>query len=105
MNLKKQLETLLDSQAMTAAQLSRRSGVPKQVLSDWLKNKSPRNLDHIKRVADALDVSVDLLLFGEGADYEKTQTSDLGALVGDQWFGGLFEVRLRRVTRGKDDKK
>jgi hypothetical protein len=72
--------------------LSRISGVPKQSLSDWLAGSSPRDIRTVKRVADALDVSLDHLVFGDGVvkgalDFE-----------GDNpWMSGVYEVKFRKI--------
>jgi hypothetical protein len=39
-------------------------------------------------------------MFGDGGDSEALRTNALDMLVGDQWVGGLFEVRIRRVKGG-----
>jgi len=97
MNLKKQLRFLLDHRGMSAA---RKSSVSKQTLSLWLSGSKPKNVEQIKQVADALGVSVDHLLFGNGRDHTSEQATELDALLGDQWISGLFEIRLRRVKKG-----
>ena len=101
MKLKTQLRTLLKLKGINAAELSRQSGVPKQSISDWLGGTMPRNIAHVKKVADALNVTVDELCFGgKNTDLvPSSQNADLDALLGDQWISGLFEVKLRRVKR------
>ena len=51
MNLKGQLRFFLDLRGMTAAELSRKSGVSKQVLSIWLAGGQPKRIEQIKKVA------------------------------------------------------
>lgn len=84
---------------MTAAELARKAKVSKQLLSLWLGGSEPRKLDHVKQVAQALGTSVDNLCFGDGLDQESERITELDALLGDGWVGGLFEVRLRRVKK------
>ncbi len=98
MNFKNQLRHYLKARGLTASALARQAGVPKQSISDWLGGTAPRRVDHLKKVADALEVSLDHLCFGNG-DVDAPPTTDLGGLIGDHWVGGLFEVRLRRVKR------
>jgi transcriptional regulator with XRE-family HTH domain len=98
-NLKKQLRFYLDQRGMSAAQLAKKAEVPKQSLSGWLGGSNPRDVRQIKRVADVLGITVDNLMFGEGPDSQTEQVTSLEGLIGDQWIGGLFEVRLRRVKR------
>jgi transcriptional regulator with XRE-family HTH domain len=88
--LKSRLKTLLQSRGITAAELSRRSGVPKQVISIWLTGVEPRKLTHLKRVADSLGVTIDDLCF------KPTQLPS----PTHEWVEGVFEGRvLRRVER------
>lgn len=99
MNLKNQLRFLLDHRGMSAADLSRKAEVSKQVISLWLSGAKPRNVDQIKKVADALDVTVDHLLFGDGEDREAEKITAFDTLTGDGWVGGIFEVKFRRVKK------
>lgn len=99
MNMKMQLRFYLKSKGMTASQLGKMARVPRQSISDWLAGSSPRNVNHVKKVADALGVSVDNLLFGEGVDPGQQRVTELDALLGEGWVSGLFEVRFRRIKR------
>ncbi len=91
MNLKKQLKLYLQNKDLTASELSRVSGVPKQSLSDWLAGSNPRDIRMVKRVADALQVSLDHLVFGDGVVAEpKTDSSN-------EWMSGVYEVKFRKV--------
>ncbi len=87
LQLKQQLKALLERQGMTAAELSRRSGVPKQVLSLWLAGVEPRKLTQLKLVAEVFSISVDELCFG-AAPTQK------------EWIEGTFTGRIRRVPAG-----
>lgn len=99
MNLKKQLRYILELKGITAAELARRSGVSKQVISLWLTGGHPKNIEQVKKVAEVLNTSVDHLVFGDGADVEGQKTLELDALLGSEWISGLFEVRFRRVKK------
>lgn len=99
-NLKRQLQFYLDKREMSASQLSRKAGVPKQSISGWLAGSNPRDVRQVKRVADVLGVSLDNLMFGDGEDRDSEKVSAFDALLGDGWVGGIFEVRLRRVKKG-----
>jgi transcriptional regulator with XRE-family HTH domain len=99
MNLKRQLQHYLDLKDITAAELSRKSGVSRQVLSLWLGGVEPKKLSQVKKVADALGTTVDHLVFGSGTDIESRKITELDALLGDGWVSGLFEVRFRRVKK------
>lgn len=99
MTLKKQLRFYLELNDMTAAQLARKANVPKQSLSGWLAGSNPRDVKQVKKVADALDVTLDNLMFGQGQDEDQRKHTELNSLLGDGWIGGVFEVQFRRVKK------
>lgn len=99
MTLKKQLRFYLDLHDMTAAQLARKAKVPKQSLSGWLSGSNPRDVKQVKKVADSLGVSLDNLMFGNGEDENLQKHTEINSLLGDDWIGGTFEVRFRRVKK------
>lgn len=93
MNLKSQLKLYLEQHEMSATQLSKKSGVSKQVLSLWMAGGSPRNIEHIKKVAEVLGTNVDNLCFGKGIETQKQFTT----IPEDEWFGGAFEIKIRKI--------
>jgi transcriptional regulator with XRE-family HTH domain len=93
MNLKIQLKILLELNSITAAQLARQTGVSKQVLSLWLSGAEPKSLTHVKKVAEALNTTVDHLCFGNGHPLSP-KILELEEIIGS----GLFEIRLKRVN-------
>lgn len=99
MNLKRQLRYYLEKRDLTAAQLARKAEVPKQSMSGWLSGNNPRDVRQVKRVADALGISLDNLLFGNGEDAATSKGTDLGSLLGDEWLSGTFEMKIRRVKK------
>lgn len=99
MTLKKQLRFYLVLREMSASQLAKKSGVPKQSLSGWLSGNHPRNVTQVRMVADVLGTTVDNILFGEGQDEKQQRITELDALMGEQWISGLFEIRFRRVKK------
>ena len=88
--IKERLREYLNERSWTAAELSRRSGVPKQVLSLWLAGVEPRKLIHLKSVANVLGVTVDQLCFS--ANPAVVSGSENSA---SDWIEGVFEGRLR----------
>lgn len=99
MRLKYQLKYYLEKNELTAAQLSRKSGVSPQVLSTWLAGGEPKKMGQVKAVASAFNTTVDNLCFGEGDLKEQDKSIDLESVIGNEWISGLFEVRLRRVKK------
>jgi transcriptional regulator with XRE-family HTH domain len=64
LKLKRILPSLLKKHGMTAAQLARKSNVPKSVISDWIGGSHPRNLLQVMSVAKSLGVTLEMLCFG-----------------------------------------
>lgn len=97
--LKVELRRLLKVRGTTVAHLSRLSGISRRTLNDWLAGSAPRNISDLKKVATLMDTTVDALCFGGEVDVERDRVTELEALLGDGWVGGLFEVRFRRVKK------
>lgn len=102
LKLKKQLEHLLKAHDITASELARRSGVPKQSISDWLAGVSPSSVERLKRVASVFGVSVDALCFGE--EGAVSPSSELAQVLGvlqlpesESRPSGSYEVVLRKI--------
>lgn len=103
MRLKHQLALYLERRDITAAQLARKTGLPKALFTRWLSGQKPKDIDQVKKVAEALNVSLEHLLYGNGIEERPDSIGDLGALLGSDWVGGTFELRIRRVKKdGKD---
>ena len=111
MKLAHNLKVVMAQRRITLSELSRATKIPKSSLSDWIAGAPPRKIDHLKRVADHFEMSLDDLAFGDLGEVneskpkkqiEKLTQDALGELLGDEWVGGFFEVRLRRIR--KDDK-
>lgn len=98
MNLKDQLQLYIECNGLNASALARKAGVPNATISDWLAGRKPRNIDQVKKVADALKVPLEHLLYGSGVQKLESDV-DLESLLGDGWISGLFEVKLRRVKK------
>ena len=95
LHLKDRLREHLKERSWTAAELSRRSGVPKQVLSLWLAGVEPRKLSHLKSVASVLGTSIDQLCFAVNPAVVAGTESPVS-----EWIEGVFEGRLR-IARNK----
>lgn len=98
--MKQQLRAILKERDMTAAAFARKSGLPRQTVSDWLSGSPPRDIRQVKKAADALNVSVDFLCFGIESPTTSEKITDLDTLVGtDRWLSGIFELRIRRIKK------
>lgn len=96
MNLKLNLKIHLTARGLTVAELSRLTGVPKTTLSDWLTGRSPKNLTHLKAVADVLYVSVDELVF-DALDSPKKEGEGVRTVEAELVPMGRFDVYMKRV--------
>ena len=112
--LRHNLAALLRARGMTAAELSRKTGVAKQVLSDWIAGVQPRKLEQLYVVARTLGVSMEELCFatpesdlvgsllGKSIDdgISRAQVTGAGATGSDgiHELKGRYEVYLRRLT-------
>ena len=119
--LRHNLPTLIKDRAITAAQLSRKTGVAKQVLSDWMSGVQPRKIEHLYAVARELGVSMESLCFA-GCDDEllaKGRSGFVGVaqvaadsgggtrggssggsggmVISPDEIRGRFEIHLRRI--------
>ena len=108
MKLKQNLRQLLISHDMTAAQLSRQTGVPKTTLAEWLSGGNPRDIKKLKMVAKVFRVTVDDLCFcdKDGTEASSNSEDSPGTLSDkiqileqhlDEIRAGVFEVILRRA--------
>lgn len=88
MNLKKQLELLLEKYDINASQLSRKTGVPRQTIANWLSAQKPKNVDQLKLVADHFGITIDELLYGE----LQNKKPSLEELILDK----RFEIKIIR---------
>ena len=84
------LKHLMKAKKMTFKKLSHASGVPISTIKTWSAGVEPKSLSHARKVARALDVSVEYLVFGESS----SQSSDIGNLLTTQLFSGWCKVTI-----------
>jgi len=93
------LERLMRQQRVTISELARIVGVRPQTASEW-KGKAgriPRNPEHLKKICEALNVTVHYLLFGEE---DPKQSISLAEITKEDFFSGNFEITVKRL-KGK----
>jgi len=88
----KTLTTLLKQKGLSLRELSKMSGVPASTLSEWMSNRPPRNPLQTKKVAEALNVSLNFLLFGE-----EDRNDPIQRVITENVFNGTFEISVKRV--------
>jgi len=94
------IHILLEQKGWSLATLARRSGVPKTTLHGWSNGRAVQNLEQLRRVSCALEVSVHYLAFGREDPFarraqeatQKTKTSIITPEVLKQVFDGHVRV-------------
>jgi transcriptional regulator with XRE-family HTH domain len=84
---------------MSAAELSRKTGIARQVISDWQAGVHPRNLIQLKTIADAFGVSLESLCFGDCEPVAAT----IPAAVARDTLGGVYQVIIIKTEDPKTD--
>lgn len=87
------LKNLLKQKNLSIASLSRLSSVPTQTIHNWLAGVEPRSVVQIKAVANALDVDLDYLCFGEISPSLNQNK------IYDELSVGVYEVVLRKPQK------
>lgn len=84
------LKHLMKSKKMTFKKLSQVSSVPISTIKTWSAGVEPKSLSHARKVARALDVSVEYLVFGE----TSIQAPTMNELLTTQLFSGWCKVTI-----------
>lgn len=77
-----------------APTLSKRTGVPRQTIANWIAGQSPQNLEDVRTVAKYFSMTIDELCFGRSLSTEPKRTKL--EEYSDEINAGIFEVVLRR---------
>ncbi len=94
----------LEMRDMSVTKLARLSGVPQQTIHDWLTGNSKKPaIGQLHKVSKALNITLDNLCYGEGSEKSERRSTDIDALIGEEWIGGLFEIRIRQVKGKKSE--
>lgn len=64
MGFSQHLKAILKRDDLTVPQLAKKTGIPAKTIYHYLDGRTPRNLNHVRLICDALKVSSDYLLFG-----------------------------------------
>lgn len=96
MKLGTNIKELCKKKKMTLKDLSRLAGIPNQTLHNWVTGRSMVNPEQLKKVANALEVSLHFLVFGENDPYEQPSQEVLKEI-----FSGDVRVTVHRIERKK----
>ncbi|MBV2168873.1 MAG: helix-turn-helix transcriptional regulator [Bdellovibrio sp.] len=100
MSLTKSLRHILDNRKITVAQLSRQSGVPAKTIYHWLSGQQPRKIEHLFRICDVLNLSIEEL-YGRSKKSPTKPLLNKDLLLGEL-HAGVYEVILRPLKK-KDE--
>lgn len=100
--LGKNIRTILEEKKWTVTELSKRSGVPRTTLQDWLTSQNTVNLKQLKKVSEALEVPLYRLAYslGEGDPFETPANEILHEI-----FSGRLQVTIHKVEPRRGSKK
>ena len=87
------LKSIIKERRLTIKEISKGSGVPATTIAEWSNNRTPKNPEQVRLVAQYLGMSVHYLLFGE-EDREEPITK----LLKEDVFSGTFEISIKRIT-------
>ncbi|MGE3262636.1 MAG: helix-turn-helix domain-containing protein [Bacteriovoracia bacterium] len=96
MQLSKMLMLLCKKRSWSLARLAKETGIAPATLHGWKTGRSTANMDDLRKVAIALEVSLHELLFGEPDPFHQAGTEVLKEL-----FSGDVRVTLHRIERRK----
>ena len=104
MSFAKILKRILVDRRITVSQLSERTDVPAKTIYHWLNGQLPRKMDHVFRLCDFLDISVEELYGRE----KKIKSKPLPAqdVLLEDLRAGLYELIIRPAqprTAAADD--
>lgn len=89
--------------SLTASEISRRTGIPKQSLSDWGNGVTPKNIANINLLANYFNIPMEELLFydlslGKNTDFFPSNISN------ENYIGSNFNDKIReKFLKAKED--
>lgn len=93
MLLNKKLKEVLEMKALKLTELSELSGVSLSTLHGWINGAEPKTIAQLKKVSEALNVSLDYLCFGSD---ELTILES----INNELSIGEYEIVLRKIKKG-----
>ena len=95
----KVLSRIMKERRLSIKELSKLSGVPTSTLHEWQNGRSPRDPVKAKKLADALGISLNQLLFDEN---DKNEVIQIQQILKEDVFSGVFEINIKRI-KGKNE--
>ena len=96
--ISKVLSRIMKERKLSIKELSSMSGVPSSTLHEWVNGRAPRDPIKAKKLSDALDISLNQLLFDEP---DKNETIQIQSILKEDVFSGVFEINIKRIKDKK----
>lgn len=91
--LSKTLKTLIVKHKLTIKKLSKETGIPNSTLASYLTDrKANYDINHLLKIADYFDVSVDFILRGK-----EVRNINIKNLKLEDLFDGFVKIKVQRV--------
>lgn len=90
------LNWLMNEQGISIKELSFLSGVPQSTISHMKNNRQPRDISTVMAVAQALNVSLYYLLYGQ---QDPTAKADVMTDLASELFSGVFEITVKKIRK------
>lgn len=94
-SLSENLKKLMEENGFSFNQLAKKSGVTTSTIKTWAQGSQPRDLNHVRAVAKALEVGFEYLIFGE----ETHNFTTIEELLTENLFEGYLKVKVERVIK------
>ncbi len=94
MNLATNLKKFCKAKKLSITELARQTGVRQNTIHGWANGRRVLNLDDLKKVADVLEVSIHMLVYGSPDPHEAPSQEILKEI-----FSGDIRVTLHKIEK------
>lgn len=96
-DISKVLDQVMKRNKISLRKLSKDSGIPLSTLSSYCTaKKASYNPDHLIKLSEVLDISLDYLLTGQ-----ERQSINLENLPLEKIFSGYFKIKIEKIITDK----
>ncbi|MCT4642768.1 MAG: helix-turn-helix domain-containing protein [Bacteriovoracaceae bacterium] len=82
----------LENRRLSLRELAAKAQIPYSTLHSWQENRTPKDIEKVKRLANTIGINVDELIFGIS---KKQAEKDID--INDEVFKGTFEVTIKII--------
>lgn len=106
MTFGKNLKDAIAAKNLTVAKLARMTGISRSNLFAWLNDRKP-DVEQVKKVAIALEMSLNELLFGEPDEFAGDLQQSINQVFSkkQKFFSGVFKITLEKLDIDEDKNK